>query len=306
MNAETPFLDVPAFIRVAELKSFTRAAEAMGTSQSAVSQAVSRLEKRLGVLLLRRTTRSLSLTAEGERFLARGRDLLLELQDAEAELTMQQATPRGRVRLTAPGAYGRIVLAGVIGRFMLRYPQIELEMQLGDRVVDLVEEGFDLAVRLGELADSSLVARQIGAVPIGYFASRAWLRRFGVPRTPDDLHPERTLVFTRPTGEVYPLKFRGADGRPMQRTIRSPHRFGDAEVRCEMAAQGVGVAILHAFVAEQAVRQKRLVPVLQDWWPAPTAVWCLRPPGRLVPQRTRLLMAELEGVCGGQGQDFSR
>ncbi len=302
MNVETPFLDVPVFLRVVELKSFTRAADAMGTSQSAVSQAVSRLEKRLGVLLLRRTTRSLSLTAEGERFFARSRDLLLELQDAEAELTMQQATPRGRVRITAPGAYGRIVLASVIGRFILRYPQIEIEMQLGDRVVDLVEEGFDLAVRLvGELADSSLVARQIGALPLGYFASRAWLRRYGVPQTPDDLRPEHTLVFTRPSGEVYPLKFRSPDGRPMQRTIRSPHRFGDAEVRRELAVQGVGVALLHAFVAEQAVREKRLVPVLQNWWPAPTPVWCLRPPGRLVPQRTRLLMAELESACGGQG-----
>ncbi len=301
MNVETPFLDVPAFLRVVELKSFTRAADALGTSQSAVSQAVSRLEKRLGVLLLRRTTRSLSLTAEGERFFARSRDLLLELQDAEAELTMQQATPRGPVRMTAPGAYGRIVLSAALGRFMLRYPQIELEMQLGDRPVDLVEEGFDLAVRLGELADSSLVARQIGVVPIGYFASRAWLRRHGVPQTPDDLRPEHTLVFTRPTGEVYPLKFRGRDGRPMQRTIRSPHRFGDAEVRCEMAAQGVGVAILHTFVVKQALQQKRLVPILQDWWPAPTPVLCLRPPGRLVPQRTRLLITELEGVCGAPG-----
>src|SRR5882672_7322672 len=155
MSPENPFLDVPAFIRVVELKSFTRAADAMGTSQSAVSQAASRLEKRLGVILLRRTTRSLSLTPEGERFFGKSRNLLLELQDAEAELTAGQRVPRGRIRLSVPAAYGRIVLGGLMGRFIQKYPQIELEMHVSDRLVDLVEEGFDLAVRIGDLADSS-------------------------------------------------------------------------------------------------------------------------------------------------------
>ncbi len=297
MNTENPFLDLPVFIRVVELKSFTRAADAMGTSQSAVSQAVSRLEKRLGVILLRRTTRSLSLTAEGERFFGRSRNLLLELQDAEAELTAEQTVPRGRIRLSVPAAYGRIVLGGLIGRFIQKYPQIELEMQVSDRLVDLVEEGFDLAVRIGDLADSSLVARQLGTVQLGYFASRAWLRRAGRPQTPDDVRAEDLLAYMRPTGDVYPVRFRSPDGKPMQRTIRSQHRFGDAEAMSEAVAEGAGMCGMHTFVAERAVLQKRLLPVLKEWWPAPTPVWCLRSPGRLVPQRTRLLMAELESVC---------
>lgn len=298
MNIENPFLDLPVFIRVVELKSFTRAADALNMSQSAVSQAVSRLEKRLGATLLRRTTRSLSLTAAGERYYGKSRNLLLELLDAQSELNEEQTVPRGRIRMSVPGTYGRAVLAPILGRFIRKYPQIELEVQLSDRPVDLVEEGYDLAVRIAPLGDSSLVARQIGTVQIGYFASPAWLRQHGAPRTPDDLRPEQFVCFMLADGRPLPMRFRSPDGKPMQRTLRAPWHFNDGHSLREVAMQGAGVAAMHTFVAEEAVRQKRLLPVLRDWWPDPHPVWCVRAPGRLVPQRARLLVAELERECG--------
>jgi DNA-binding transcriptional LysR family regulator len=297
MNGENPFLDLPVFIRVVELKSFTRAAAALGMSQPAVSLAVSRLEKRLGVPLLRRTTRSLSLTAAGERYYGKSRNLLLELLDAQSELNEEQTVPRGRIRLSVPGTYGRKVLAAILGRFIRKYPQVELEVQLSDRPVDLIEEGYDLAVRIAALGDTNLVARQIGSVQLGYFASPAWLRQNGAPRTPDQLRPEQFACFTFPDGRPLPMRFRSPEGKPLQRTLRACWHFNDGEALREVAIQGAAVAAMHTFVGEPAVRQKRLVPVLRDWWPDPNPVWCVRPPGRLVPRRTRLLIAELESEC---------
>jgi DNA-binding transcriptional LysR family regulator len=286
------------FIRVVELKSFTRAARALNLSQSAVSQAVSRLEKRLGVTLLRRTTRSLSLTAAGERYYGKSRNLLLELLDAQSELNEEQTVPRGRIRMSVPGTYGRGVLAAILGRFIRQYPQVELEVQVSDRQVDLIEEGYDLAVRLAALGDTNLVARRIGSVQIGYFASPAWLRQHRAPRTPDELRADQFICFMLPDGRPLPMRFRGPDGKTVQRLLRASWHFSDGDALREAAAQGAGVSAMHTYVAEQAVRQKRLVPVLREWWPEPGPVWCLRPPGRLVPQRTRLLIAELERECG--------
>jgi DNA-binding transcriptional LysR family regulator len=300
MNGENPFLDLPVFIRVVELKSFTRAAAALNMSQSAVSQAVSRLEKRLGATLLRRTTRSLSLTAAGERYYGKSRNLLLELLDAQSELKEEQAVPRGRIRLSIPGTYGRGVLAPILGRFICKYPQVELEVQLSDRQVDLVEEAYDLAVRIAPLGDSSLVARQIDSVQMGYFASPAWLKQHGAPRTPDDLRPEHFVCFMLADGRPLPMRF-GHDGKPVQRTLRAPWHFNDGQSLREVAMQGAGVAAMHTFVAEEAVRQKRLLPVLRDWWPERNPVWCVRPPGRVVPKRVRLLIAELESECRDKG-----
>jgi LysR family transcriptional regulator, regulator for bpeEF and oprC len=298
MSIENPFLDLPVFIRVVELKSFTRAAHALSMSQSAVSQAVSRLEKRLGATLLRRTTRSLSLTAAGERYYGKSRNLLLELLDAQSELNEEQTVPRGRIRLSIPGTYGRGVLAAILGRFIRQYPQVELEVHLNDRQVDLIEEGYDLAVRIAPLGDTTLVARRIGSVQIGYFASPAWLRQHGAPRTPDELRADQFLSFMFPDGRPLPMRFRSPDGKNMQRMLRAPWHFSDGQALREAAAQGAGIAAMHTFVAERALQQKRLAPVLREWWPEPSPVWCVRPPGRLVPRRTRLLIAELERECG--------
>ena len=207
------FQEMSSFVAVAETGSFVAAADATGLSKAAVSRHVAELEERLGVRLMQRTTRRLSLTDEGQRFLARCKDLLAAMDEAESELSSRTGSPSGLVRVNAPLTFGTIHLAPLWGRFMARYPQVTLDVTLGDRMVDLVEEGFDLAIRITNLPSSALVSRQLATTRMVLCASPNYLAENGTPTQPADLVAHRVISysywstrdewhFTGPKGEV--------------------------------------------------------------------------------------------------------
>src|SRR5215475_11739208 len=188
--------DMEAFVRVVEAQGFSAAAPALGLTSSAVSKLITRLEARLGVRLLQRTTRALHLTADGEAFYEQARRIVGEISALEAELSDRRGTPQGLLRVTTSLAFSTHQLAPVIGEFLERYPDVRLELVPTDRVVDLVEEGIDIAIRLGRLADSSFMARKIGDDVRLVCAAPAYLARHGTPQHPDELK-RHTCILNR-------------------------------------------------------------------------------------------------------------
>jgi len=183
------FSDIVAFVRVVEAHSFVAAAQTLGMSPSAISKAVSRLEERLGARLLNRTTRSLSLTDLGTSFYDRCREALSQLDQAESEVTEARGIPRGKLRVDVPVSLGRLLIVPALPRFIAQHPEVTVQMSMNDRVVDLVQEGIDMALRVGELSDSSLIARRVGSFRVVTCASPEFIERNGAPSTPEDLQP---------------------------------------------------------------------------------------------------------------------
>jgi len=180
--------DVRLFVRVVEHNSFTSAASNLGIQKSTISRRIAQLEDQLGVRLLQRTTRKLSLTSEGQELFQRCRPLLEELSSVEHYVTSRQDEPQGRLRITMPPEMGIFIMNDVVASFMEKYPRLQIDIELSPRVVDLVEEGIDLALRVGDLNDSSLIGRKIADAHLQLYASSEYLARMGTPLTPDDLH----------------------------------------------------------------------------------------------------------------------
>jgi len=196
-------LAMTTFVRIMEKGSLTAAAATLDTSLPSVVRSLAALERHLGVRLLNRTTRSIHLTEEGAQYLERCRGILSAMQDAEASVVSGQAEPQGRLAVTASIVFGRRYVAQIVSEFLRRHPNVNAELLLVDRVVNLIEEGFDVAVRIGHLSDSSLVATQVGQVRRVVCATPQYLRRYGVPRTPEDLRKHRCIrhVGTSPRNE---------------------------------------------------------------------------------------------------------
>ena len=190
------FQGMHLFARVVETGSFTAAAGALGISRALASKLIQTLEESLGVRLLNRTTRRVSLTDAGRNYYQRISDILAQLAEAEAEAAEMQVEPRGKMRVSAPISFSVRHLAPALSEFQRRYPRVELELELSDRVVDLVDEGFDLAIRIGKLADSSLVARRIAPACLIMVASPRYLERAGTPREPADLVKHNFMIYT--------------------------------------------------------------------------------------------------------------
>ena len=188
------FSDIVAFVRVVEAHSFVAAAQTLGMSPSAISKAVSRLEERLGARLLNRTTRSLSLTDLGTSFYERCRDALGQLDQAESDVSESRGVPRGKLRVDVPVSLGRRLIVPALPRFIAQHPELTLQMSMNDRVLDLVQEGIDAALRVGTLSDSSLIARRVGSFRGVTCASPEFIERVGVPMTPQDLKPEHCIA----------------------------------------------------------------------------------------------------------------
>lgn len=250
------------FVQVAETRSFVAAGRALGVSASAVGKRVARLEERLGVRLFHRSTRSITLTAEGALFLARSRRVLAEIEAAEQELSQATGTPRGRLRVSLP-LVSSLVLP-VLADFMAAYPAIELDLDFSDRLVDVIEEGFDAVVRTGEPADSRLSSRQLGEFSQLLVASPAYLARHGTPASPADLARHACLHYRYPaTGkvEVWPLA-PGPDGGEAHPPVSMI--CNNIETRLCFALRGRGIACLPDFSVRAALAEGALVPVLAD------------------------------------------
>lgn len=250
------------FVQVAETRSFVAAGRLMGVSASAIGKSVVRLEEKLGVRLFHRSTRSVTLTAEGTLFLERSRRILAEIEAAELELSEATATPRGRLRVSLP-LVSSLVLP-VLGDFMREHPQIELDLDFTDRMVDVIEEGFDAVVRTGEQTDSRLTARRLGAFQLMLVASPDYLTRRGTPRLPADLLQHACLHYRFPnTGklEAWPLRLpRGTSDIVLPTSMIC----NNIETRVCFALQGLGVACLPDFAIREPLADGRLVQVLVD------------------------------------------
>ena len=255
------FAEMEVFVRAVELGGFSAAARALGMTPSAVSKLVARLEARLGVRLLNRSTRKLQLTAEGSAFHDRSVRLLADLAEAERG-TAANDTPRGRLSVNANVPFGEAALLPLVPAFLERYPEIALDIVLTDEVIDLIEHRTDVAVRAGPLRSSSLVARKLGATRKAILASPAYLARRGVPRTPADLATHNCLGFNRTrTLNGWPL----LDGVELV-TIPAVGntQVSDGASLQRLAVAGVGLARLAVFHARDDIASGRLVPVLED------------------------------------------
>ncbi|WP_242695318.1 LysR family transcriptional regulator [Shewanella sp. 4t3-1-2LB] len=251
------------FVQVAETRSFVAAGRQLGVSASAIGKSVARLEDKLGVRLFHRSTRSIALTAEGTLFLERCRRILAEIEAAQQELSQASGTPRGRLRVSLP-LVSSLVLP-VLGEFMLAYPEIELDLDFTDQVVDVIEEGFDAVVREGEPSDSRLTARRLGAFHSLLVASPEYLAQHGTPKVPVDLLQHRCLHYRFPhSGKLEPWALRLA---PEESPLPLPTAMicNNIETRLCFALQGLGIAYLPDFAIREPLADGRLQSVLSDY-----------------------------------------
>jgi DNA-binding transcriptional LysR family regulator len=258
-------LEMTTLVAAVDNGGFSAAARMLGVTPSAVSKSITRLETRLGVRLLNRTTRQLKATPEGEALVARGRHILAELDEAEMEVTRTRGAPRGLLRLHSLVAFGLHQLPPLLPEFLHRYPEVSVELSISDRLVDLVEEGGDLAVRSGRLADSTLVARRICETERVICAAPSYLKRHGKPHKPEDLLQHNCIVISGyPQLRRWP--FDDADSRDGLHTIEVSGSVAanNAENVLQMALLGVGIVRLGELVTAEHIRAGRLVPILTD------------------------------------------
>ena len=256
-----PASDMRIFVRSIERGSFSAVAQELGLSPSAVSKLISRLEDRLGVRLITRTTRKLVLTPEGEIYLARARQILADIDDAEAEVTRARGAPRGKLRVNAGTAFGLHQLAPALADFLARYPEIDIELSITDRLVDLTDENADIAVRSGRIADSPHVVRKIADLERVICASPAYLARRGTPKLPSDLRTHDCIVVAIPGLNRWPFRTRtGTDVVEIAPRVLTD----DAEAALRLAVEGAGIVRLTDVIVSTPIRDGELVPVLTD------------------------------------------
>ena len=286
-----------AFVRAVETGGFSAAARKLGLTPSALSKLVTRLEDRLGARLLQRTTRRLQLTAEGEAFYARARPILSAIHEAEAEVAEAGASPRGLLRLHCGSAFGMHQLASAIPRFQELHPEVEMDITVADEKVDSMEDGFDLAIRIGPLDESSMVARRICNLERVICAAPAYLERRGTPHTPDDLQQHNCLWITSlPALRRWP--FDTDDGiRVVQ--IGGNTVANNAETVLQLAVAGVGITRLTDVIVGEAIRRGELVPILTDWHHAePVPLFATYPSGRNLSPKVRAMVDFLVAEFG--------
>ncbi|MDF0731566.1 LysR family transcriptional regulator [Pseudomonas entomophila] len=253
--------ELQVFVAVIDCGSISAAAEQMGQTPSAVSRTLSRLEAKLGTTLVNRTTRRMDLTEEGRFFLERARVILEQMDDMEERLSMNRQTPSGRLRINAAAPFMLHAILPWIGEFRAQYPQIELELNTDDLIIDLLEQSTDVAIRIGELADSSLHARHLGCSPVQILASPAYLARHGVPQQVEDLNAHVLLGFSAP--EVlnqWPLRHAHGDRWP----IRPALIASSGETLRQLALAGEGIVSLSHFMTHEDIRAGRLQVLLGD------------------------------------------
>jgi DNA-binding transcriptional LysR family regulator len=265
------------FARVVEAGSLTAAASTLQVSGPSVVRSLAALERSLGVRLLQRTTRRSSLTDEGREYYERCKRILAEMDEAEALMSARRSTPKGKLRLTAPVTYGKLRVAPRVAEFIGRYPEVEVELLLLDRIVDLVEEGMDAAVRIGSLPDSTLVARPIDETHRVVCAAPAYLRRAGTPKSPADLAAHRCIVFSglSPTNEWT------FGGKPRLRAAVHPVlRTNQVDAALDACLRGVGCGQFLRYQVEGALREGKLRRVLAEFEPPALPIWIVYPHAR--------------------------
>ncbi|WP_186164554.1 LysR family transcriptional regulator [Burkholderia gladioli] len=259
--------ELQTFVAIIDSGSITAAAEQLGQTVSGVSRALNRLERKLGVTLLRRTTRSSQLTDEGELLLARARDILQSVEEAETAVSLGRVKPAGRLRVDAATPFMLHAIVPNLPAFTARYPDIQLELTNNERFVDLIEQRIDIAIRIGTLPDSTLHARALGACPLHILASPAYLAEHGTPRSVADLKRHKLLGFSDiETLNRWPLRRRGAGGQPDGEgiVIEPAHTASSGETLRHLALGGLGIVCLSDFMSAADIAAGRLVPLLGE------------------------------------------
>jgi DNA-binding transcriptional LysR family regulator len=290
--------EMAVFERVAERGSFAAAAQDVGLTASAVSKLISRLERRLGVRLINRTTRRLALTADGATYLERSREILAAIEAAEAELSAARASPRGHLRVHAPPVMIGDHFAPALPEFLVRYPRVTVEFLVANRVVDLVAENVDIAMRTGHLPDSSLVAIKVVDLTQIVCASPDYLARHGRPLVPSDLARHPCLILNgsqSPTTWLFEQ-----DGERVAVEVSGPVSADSSDVLAQLAVEGVGVVRMGELAVARSLSSGALVPLLQDVQVhAGYPLWAVLPPGRQRSPTVKVFLEFLAGTLGG-------
>ncbi|CCD98632.1 LysR family transcriptional regulator [Bradyrhizobium sp. STM 3809] len=281
-----------AFVTVAELNGFAPAARRLKLSPSAVTRLVAGLEEHLGVRLLQRTTRSVTLTDAGRRYLERTRRILTDLEEAELAAASERLQPIGRLVVSAPVGFGRLHVGPVMAAYLGRYAEVAAELRLEDRQINLVEDGVDCAVRIGHLDDSSLVARQVGSMRRIVVGAPAYFKTHGEPRTPEALAKHQSIQFG-PNDQWRFVK----DGRDLPITVRPRLVTNNADAAIQYAEAGGGVTRVMAYQAAEMLRSGRLKRVLTRYEPPPVPIHIVFPSSRLLSAKVRAFVDLVIETC---------
>lgn len=281
--------DILVFASVVQAGSFTAAARVLSMPKSTVSRKVLELEERLGSRLLQRTTRKLSLTDVGRTYYEHAARIVNEVEEAERAVSLLAQEPRGLLRVTAPLNFGFI--GPLVAAFLARYPEVQLELVCTDRVVDLVEERFDVGIRAGSLADSTLIVRPLGSARRFLVASRAYLQKRGRPKAPEELEQHDCMLFGAGADRAL---YRLTDGaRSVELSVRARLSVNDSDMLHAAAIAGLGITLLPIFSCAEDLRERRLERVLRDWNAPPTPIAAVYPSTRHLSPKVKAFVEHL-------------
>jgi DNA-binding transcriptional LysR family regulator len=283
--------DIIVFTKVAETKSFTGAADALGLPKSTVSRKLAQLEERLGVRLVQRTTRKLALTEIGEAYYERCQRIVSDIHSAEQLVTDMQASPRGRLRITASVDFSTRFLGGIIAEFLAANSEINIELEATDRLVDLIEDGFDLAVRIGPMPESTLIARRLASLSLVLCASPAYIASRGMPSSIDELDEHDHVLFTPSSRNQTWTLVNGDQTYEFGRPARlASNNFGTV---VDVTRRGSGIALISEFIIRGEIKAGTLVEVLPQWRTRPSDVHAVYPARQNLPPRLALFLEHL-------------
>lgn len=274
-----------AFVAVADLRGFAPAARKLGLSASAVTRLIAALEDRLGARLLQRTTRSVALTDAGARYLERARQILADVEEAEGAAEGEHSLPRGTLVVSAPVGFGRLHVSPVVSEYLKRYPEVSADLRLSDLMINLVEEGVDIAVRIGHLADSSLVARHVGEMRRVVVASPGYLKAHGEPRAPEAIASRQTIQFSA-MSPLADWRF-VRDGHEVRVAPAARLTTNSADAAIQYAAEDGGLTWVLAYQAADAIKAGRLKIVLAKYEQPPLPIHIVYPTSRLLSAKVR-------------------
>lgn len=279
--------ELQAFVAVIDFRGFGNAGDKLGIAKSMVSRRVSELEKRLGVQLLQRTTRRQSLTEAGAEFYRRATQLIADMNEAEQFVADAQCAISGRIKLTVPLSFGASQLASPVNRFLTENPDIEIEVDLNDRPLDLIEENVDLAIRVGNMEDSSLIARKLANVHFAVCASPDYLRAYGEPRHPAELAGHEVLVYSNTT--VGRQWFYEQDGKQVSPRMKYRLSANNGEFLASIASRGLAIVNGPLAILQAYIEAGELVTILDDYPRQSVGMYAVYPPGRLMSRRVKVL-----------------